>query len=161
VERTAFLIRLGLYGVFGCALAACNIVFDYAKVRAVVEDRRSMVGATIAGIRFIRRNAAAAAALYFMDVGLFSLVLAGYALVAPGAGNAGWPTWLGFLLGQGYVLARLWVKLVFWASETALFQSRLAHAGYVATRAPNWPESPMAEAIRTSNFDVRHSKSEI
>jgi hypothetical protein len=36
------------------------------------------------------------------------------------------------LIGQLYVLVRSWVKLVFWASETALFQSRLAHAGYVA-----------------------------
>ena len=148
-ERAAFVIRASLYGVFGFALASCNIVFDYAKVRAVVEDRRSMIGAMIAGIRFIRRNLAAAAGLYLMDVLLVALVLAVYGLVAPGAGNAGRPMWLVVLLGQGYVAARLWVQLVFWASETALFQSRLAHAGYVATPAPMWPESPMAEAIGT------------
>ena len=40
------------------------------------------------------------------------------------------------------------VKLLFWASETSLFQSRLAHAGYVATPAPAWPDSPTAEALR-------------
>jgi hypothetical protein len=147
VERTAFMVRIGLYLAFGGALAACNIVFDYAKVRAVVEDRRSMIGATLAGIRFISRNLSAAAALYLMDVLLFAIVLAAYGLVAPGAGNGGWSIWLGFLLGQGYILGRLWVKLVFWASETALFQSRLAHAGYIAATAPVWPESPMAEAI--------------
>ena len=61
VERTAFLIRLALYAVFALGLAACNLLFDYAKVRAVVEDRRSMLGATAAGARFIARNAAAAA----------------------------------------------------------------------------------------------------
>jgi hypothetical protein len=33
------------------------------------------------------------------------------------------------------------------ASQAALFQSRLAHAGYVARRVPNWPDSPAAEAI--------------
>jgi len=148
-EQAAFVIRAFLYGVFGFALTSCNIVFDYAKVRAVVEDRRSMIGAMIAGIRFIRRNLAAAAGLYLMDVLLVALVLAVYGLVAPGAGNAGWSMWLVVLLGQGYVAARLWVQLVFWASETALFQSRLAHAGYVATPAPMWPESPMAEAIGT------------
>src|SRR5262249_7040603 len=64
VERTAFVIRLGLYAVFGAALAICNIVFDYAKVRAVVEDRRSMLGALAAGLRFIRRNAGAVAGLF-------------------------------------------------------------------------------------------------
>ena len=33
------------------------------------------------------------------------------------------------------MLARLWIKLTFWASETALFQGRLGHAGYVVRAA--------------------------
>jgi hypothetical protein len=147
VERTAFFVRLVLYVLFAGGLAACTVVFDYAKIRAVVEDRRSMTGAALAGIRFIRGNMASVAALYAIDALLFALVLALYGVAAPGAGGAGWKSWLAFSLGQGYVLARLWVKLVFWASETALFQDRLAHAGYVASPAPVWPESPMAEAI--------------
>ncbi|HTD59675.1 MAG TPA: hypothetical protein VK679_03430 [Gemmatimonadaceae bacterium] len=148
VERTAFALRVLLYAVFGLALAACNILFDYAKVRAVVEDRRSMLGATAAGMRFLWRNRAAAAGLYLSDVVMFVVVLTLYAAVAPGAGNAGWSMWLGFLIGQLYVLARLWVKLVFWASEAALFQGRLAHAGYVAAPIHEWPDSPMADALR-------------
>ena len=55
--------------------------------------------------------------------------------------------WIAFAVGQLYVLVRLWVKLVFWASETSLFQGRLAHADYVAAPPPRWPESPAAEAI--------------
>ncbi len=51
------------------------------------------------------------------------------------------------VLGQAFIAARLWVRLVFWASETALFQGRLAHAGSVAAAAPVWPESASAEAI--------------
>jgi hypothetical protein len=149
VERTAFEIRLALYAVFGAALAICSIVFDYAKVRAVVEDRRSMIGALGAALRFIRRNPGAVITLFLGDLLLFVLVLAVYGLIAPGAGNSGITMWLGFLLGQAYVLARLWVKLVFWASETALFQSRLAHAGYVAAPAAAWPEAPIAESVGT------------
>jgi hypothetical protein len=41
VERTAAFIRFAFYALFGGALVGCNIVFDYAKVRAVVEDRPS------------------------------------------------------------------------------------------------------------------------
>jgi hypothetical protein len=133
--------------VFGAVLTACNLIFDYAKVRIVVEDRHSAIGAIGAGARFIGRNYAAAVSLYLLDAGLFAIVLAIYALVAPGAGSAGPSMWLAFAIGQLYIVARLWVKLVFWASETALFQSRLAHAGYVAMPAPAWPESPAAEAI--------------
>jgi hypothetical protein len=155
VERTAFLIRMGLYALFALCLAACNVLFDYAKVRAVIEDRRSMLGATAAGARFILRNAPAASGLYLVNAVLFAFVLAAYALVAPGAGGAGWSMWLAFLIGQAYVLARLWVKLVFWASETALFQGRLAHAGYVAAPIREWPESPMADAIGSGKYKVQ------
>ena len=147
-ERTAFLVRAGLYLVFGLTLGACNLVFDYAKVRAVVEDRRSALGALTSGIRFVRRNFGAAVTLYLLDMGLFAATLGAYAAVAPRTGGIGWMMWVGFAMAQVYILARLCVKLIFWASETALFQGRLAHAGYVAAAKPVWPESPAAEAIQ-------------
>ena len=50
-------------------------------------------------------------------------------------------------LDQAYVLARLGLKLVFYASQTAYFQGQLAHASYVAAPQAVWPESPAAEAI--------------
>ena len=147
VERNAFLVRVSLYLVFGAMVAAAMMVFDYAKVRAVVEDRRSMLGAINAAIGFIRRNAGATVALFGLNVGAFVIALAAYGLVAPGAGRAGLTMWLGLAVGQVYVLARLWIKLTFWASETALFQGRLGHAGYVARPEPQWPDSPAADAI--------------
>ena len=125
------------------------MIFDYAKVRAVVEDRRSMLGAIAAAVGFIRRNGAAAGLLFLANVALFALVVGVYSLFAPGAGGSDLSMWSAFLLGQLYVLARLWVKLTFWASETALFQDRLAHVGYVARPEPTWPESPAAAAIQS------------
>lgn len=147
VERTAFVIRVAFYLVFGVLVAAATTVFDYAKVRAVVEDRRSMLGAIGGALGFLRRHLAAAAALFLANFALFALVVGLYSVVAPGAGRPGIWMWIGFAVGQLYVLGRLWVKLVFWASETALFQSRLAHVGYVARPEPAWPESPAADAI--------------
>jgi hypothetical protein len=148
VERTAFMLRAALYLAFGLLLAACNMVFDYAKVRAVVEDRRSMLGACAAALRFVRQNAAAPV-LFALNFAAFAACLGVYALVAPGAGGAGATMWIGLAVAQLYIVARLAVKLVFWASETALFQSRLAHAGYVARPQPVWPDSPAAEAIQS------------
>lgn len=147
VERTAFLLRLVLYLLFGAAVVAFNLWMDYAKVRAVVEDRRSMIGSLLASLRFIRRHPLETTSLYLLDAALFVVVLAVYALVAPGAGTIGRTMWLGLAISQAYLLMRLWVKLVFYASEVALFQSRLAHADYAAAPLPVWPESPSAEAI--------------
>lgn len=121
VERTAFLIRVALYAVFGLLLAACNIVFDYAKVRTVVDGRRSMIGAIAASARFIRRHAGAALALYITDFVLFLGAVAMYGVAAPSAGPGGWSIWVALAIGQGYVLLRLSVKLIFYASETALY----------------------------------------
>jgi hypothetical protein len=146
-ERSAFFVRLALYVVFAVPLAGLNLLFDYAKVRAVVEDRRSMLGALAAAAAFIRRNLSSVVLVYVLDVLGFVAVLAIYRVLAPGAGSAGWSMWLAFAIGELYVAARLWVKLVFWASETSLFQSRLAHAGYVRAATPVWPESPSAEAL--------------
>ena len=125
VERTAFLIRVGLYAVFGLLLAACNIVFDYAKVRTVVDGRRSMIGAIGASARFIRRHAGSALALYVADFVLFLGAVALYGVAAPSAGPGGWSIWVALAIGQGYVLLRLAVKLVFYASEVELFTSSL------------------------------------
>jgi len=147
VERTAFVARVALYLVFGVLIAAATMIFDYAKVRAVVEDRRSMIGAITGALGFIRRNCGAAVSLFLANFALFVIVAGLYALVAPGAGRTGASMWIGFAIGQLYVIGRLWVKLVFWASETALFQNRLAHAGYVARPEPTWPDSPAADAI--------------
>ena len=146
-ERNAAIVQFSLYGVFGGLLFAVTLIFDYAKIRAVVEDRRSMIGAVAASLRFVRRRLATVIGLYLLNVLLFAAVLLAYAVSAPGAGTTGTTVWLGFGIGQAYVAARLFTKLAFYASQTAYFQSELAHARYVARPQPQWSMSPMAEAI--------------
>lgn len=144
VERTAFFIRAGLYIAFALPVLFVNMLIDYAKVRAVVEDRRSMIGALGAGWRFIRRHPIAAWGLYKLNALLFLLVIGLYYLTAPGAAA---PNATAFAIGQLYIVLRVIVRLQFAASQTSLFQSRLAHAGYVARPVPKWPDSPAAEAM--------------
>jgi hypothetical protein len=146
VERTAIFYRTLLYGVFAIVVGGANIVFDYAKVRLVVEDRRSAIGAVVSAARFVARNAGAVAGLYLLDLLVFLIVLALYALIAPGAAG-GLAAWIGFLIGQLYITLRVVVRLLFTASEVALFQGRLAHAGYTAAPVPEWPDSPAAAII--------------
>ena len=147
VERTAFALRVACYLVFGALLVACNIVFDYARVRIVVEDRRSAVAALVAGGRFVMRHLAATLGLYLVNALAFLLLVLVYAVAAPGSPGARWPAWVVLLLGEVYILGRHYLKLVFYASETALFQGALAHAAYTAAPAMVWPDSPAAESI--------------
>jgi hypothetical protein len=147
VERVAFFWRVALYASFGAALVAVNIAVDYARIRMVVEDRRSAIGALSAAVGFLGRHPGRAAGLYALNGLVFVVLLAAWAVAAPGAGGAGLSMWLGFAGTQLYLLARLLLKLQFMASQTALFQRSLAHAGYTSAPASVWPESPAAEAI--------------
>jgi hypothetical protein len=115
-----------------------HVIFDYAKVRMVVEDRRSAVGAVTAAIRFVARHPGAT-----------------LAIMAVNAALAGATWWLAAAAAIGttaavyaYLLARVLLRLIFAASQISLFQGRLAHAGYTARPLPTWPESPAAEAVR-------------
>ena len=49
------------------------------------------------------------------------------------------------VIGQLYIVLRVVVRLLFAASQIALFQSRLAHAGYTARASARWPDSAAAE----------------
>ncbi len=155
VERDAFAIRAAMYLAFAALLLFGNMVFDYTRIRAVVEDRRSMLGAINAALRFIAANPGSTFGLYALNGALFAGVLLIWTLVAPGAGGAGVSIAIGFAIGQVYVLGRLLLKLQFMASQTALFQSRLAHATYAAAPEAAWPDSPMAEAISVPRRDRR------
>jgi len=146
VERTAFYWRVLMYAIFTALLAATTLVFDYAKVRIVIEDRRSMAGALIAASRFIVRNPARVAGLYLLNVMVFLVVVGVWALVAPGAGRSGPSMWFAVIASQLYILARLIVKLQVLASETSLFQQSLAHWGYTAAPVNEQPLPPVLSA---------------
>jgi hypothetical protein len=153
VERQAFVWRVVLYGVFGAALIVVNVFVDYAKVRAVVEDRRSMLGALLASWRFIVRRPGRVLGLYLLNTATFLMLVAAWAWLAPGITGGRLTMWAAFVWSQAYLLARLALKLHFLASQTALFQASLAHATYVARPLPSWPDSPTAELIGNDRLD--------
>jgi hypothetical protein len=151
VERTAFAYRVAGYLLFGALLLVVNIVFDYARIRLVVEDRRSGLGALLASGRFVRRHVTRVVGLYALNALAFLLLILIYAFVAPGAPGGRLSTAVALAIGEAYIMARLYLKLLFYASETALFQGALAHAAYTAAPAVVWPDSPAAESIANAD----------
>ena len=151
VERTVFFWRVLMYAILIALIAAVTLVFDYAKIRVVVEDRRSMMGASIAALRFIVRNPSRVIGLYIINAVLFLAVVGVWGLIDQGAGGSGAWMWAGVAVSQCYILARLVVKLQVLASETALFQRSLAHWGYVASSPAIRPEARSSRACNWLN----------
>ena len=146
-ETTAAAVRAGGYLVFGALLLIVNVIFDYARIRIVVEDRRSAMAATGASLRFARLHRGRVCRLYALNAAAFLLLVAAYAVLNPGLPAQGPSMWAALIAGQAYIVARHFLKLTFYASEAALFQSLLAHAEYSAAPPLVWPESPSAEAV--------------
>lgn len=129
---------------FVAALGLMNLVTDYARVRAVVEDRRSMIGALGASLRFIRRRPFRVAGLYLLS--MLPAVLA----IRLWFGMSTWSEATAGSLAAALVIygvLRTWARLTGMAAEVVFFQGELAHATYTARPLPQWPESPAAEAI--------------
>lgn len=143
-ERSGLLFRLGLYLVFALVLFTVNMIFDYAKVRLVVEDRRSVISGLGASMRFLRRRFLRAFGLYLLNGLGFVMVLRLWFAAEPQAWES--VPWA-FFVAQLYLLGRIWLRLVFVASEVVFFQGELAHAGYTARPPHVWPNSAAAEAI--------------
>jgi len=126
-------------------LAAIALVGDFAEVRAVVEDRRSAIGALSGACRFVRRRPARVVALYLLNlapaIGL-SWLLRRLTPVASDVAPAVLAVWLWIA-----VIVHVVVRLGFMATAIAFFQGELAHAGYTAAPVPTWPDSPAVEAI--------------
>lgn len=150
VERTAFLWRLFFYLLWLAPLLAVNLIADYAKVRAVMEDRHSAVGAVLAAVRFVRRHPAAVTITYGANAVAAGAVLLVYLVVAPDGRGGDWRLLAALAAGGLYLTARLATRLAFLASATALVERSLAHAEYTAPPLPVWPDSPAAEAIENA-----------
>jgi hypothetical protein len=124
-------------------LAAGGILADFAKVRAVVEDRHSMFGAIAAAIRFTRRRFGRVLGLALLNgLALLAVVRVEFQVNATAV-----PSWLAALMSAGMMIVATFARLAMLASEVVFFQGELAHAGYAAAPAFVWPDSPAAEAI--------------
>jgi hypothetical protein len=112
----------------------------------VVEDRRSAIGTVAASIRFLRRNPSGLGIwIVFALVGygldsLYGFLVASSAIATSSDLKARGSQ-------EAFLAIHLWLKLSAYAAGIALFQSRLAHAGYTAAPPAVWPESASAEAI--------------
>lgn len=109
------------------ALFAVNLLLDYARVRIVAEDRASALRALRAALSFLRKNFRSAAGAYALwgTAGLALTLL--YLLLAsliPQSNIPGMVVW--FAVGQLFLFLRLWLRLGFYSSATALLTREAA-----------------------------------
>jgi hypothetical protein len=123
-ERTIFGYVAVAAVVAALLLCFVNMAFDYAKIATFKENRRSMILAVFRGFGFVLGNLGRTWTLY-LGLGLGgAILLGGYWLVAPGPGQAtAFGVVAAFLVGQAFLVAKLVLRLTFYAGEIALYES--------------------------------------
>jgi hypothetical protein len=122
-------------------LLVVNMIFDYAKIRLVVEDSRKSWRAALGSVKLVFRNLGATTATYGM-VALIAVVLAlAYGAVC-GFIPRNLALWMALLLvlQQAFVLGRIGVKLLFFGSQLEIYRG-VAAAPALAEEPPP-PEAP-------------------
>ncbi|MCC7184872.1 MAG: hypothetical protein IT185_01435 [Acidobacteria bacterium] len=128
-----------------------NLIGRYARVRAVVEDRHSMISALGAALRFLRRRIGRVALLSLLNTFTLAVMVRVWYSLDSGAGSSPTMAWLITIVTT---LLFVYAAMARRAAEVVFFQGELAHATYTAAPLPLWPESPSAEALR--NLTIRH-----
>lgn len=118
-ERAAFFWRVALYAVFGACLIAVSLAADYARISVVVE-RRAVTPAIATSLAFLRAHGGQAVAVYLLIGVLFValMTLYGTAEVVGGTRLGGWRS---ILIGQGFIMGRLALRLLQGAAAVSLF----------------------------------------
>ncbi len=123
-ERVVFAWTVAKYLLVLGVLVLVNLIVDYARILTVVQKRRSAMLAAVGSLRFVIGHLGRTLSLYLIIglLGLLFLVL--YALLAPGGLQESWSgvVWA-LVLGQAYIVSRIWIRLLFMASQSALCAS--------------------------------------
>lgn len=134
-------------GITVLLLLAVNMIFDYAKIRLVVENSRQAARAAFGSLRLVFRIPGRTAATY----ATVALVGVGLAVFCGALGgliprNLALGLALLLVLQQGFILSRIAVRLLFFASQLELYRG-LATAPAATLEMPE-PPPPVLEEPR-------------
>jgi hypothetical protein len=121
-ETTVLGYSLAVYALTAVLLTLIHMVFGYAKVATVVEDRRSMILAAFRGALFVVRHPVGACGQYYGVLLLSAALLGCYVWLAPGPGQATTTAVvLAFFYSQAFLILKLFMRLSLLGGQIELF----------------------------------------
>ena len=123
-ERLVLLVSWTRLLAVAFVFIVVNMVFDYAKVRLVVDEGRSAVKAAFRSIKFVFKNFKRTLALFLfcMLLGLLFIVIYNPLEHVLPQNTRRWII-IVFVLQQLFILARIYVRLTFFSSEVLLYEA--------------------------------------
>lgn len=123
-DRASFFWRVLSVAVLLIVISLVLMVFDYAKVRTVVDRRRSVFIATVLAFAFSVRRAWHAVPLFFLNLMILAALFGVYLIVENQFSNATVASMISlFVVQQLFILSRIWMKLSFFSTQLAYYNS--------------------------------------
>jgi hypothetical protein len=117
---TLFLVKNILLGV---VLLLAVMVFDYAKIRLVMERSRSVLAECLWTLRFVSDHRWLTLGVFYavglVGVALMVLYLSVDALLTP---KSLWVLVAAFVLQQAFMFSRMWLRVAFYSAEMELYK---------------------------------------
>jgi hypothetical protein len=121
-ETTVLGYSVAVYLLTALLLTLIHMLFGYAKIVTVVEDRRSVVLAVFRALRFVARHPVAALGQYYGVLVISTALFGAYFWLAPGTGQStSTAVVVVFLLGQAYLVVKLVMRLSLLGGQLELF----------------------------------------
>ncbi len=121
--RASILWRGLFVGGLFVFLAFTLMVFDYAKIRTVVERRRSMFLATLFALGFSLRRLWRTVPLFCLNLVIVGILFALYLLVESQFSNATVVSAVSlFVVQQIFIVGRIWMRLSFFSTQLAYYR---------------------------------------
>lgn len=141
MDRDAFLFKAIGVAILLFVVSLVAMVFDYAKILTVADRRRSMIVCACAGLSFSFRRFWRCFRLFYLNLLLVAALTGVFLLVGNQFSNATWGSVIGlFAVQQVFIVCRIGMKLSFFASQLAMYESLAP----VPTEAPSKvPVSPV------------------
>ncbi len=124
-ERFAFVLTVIKYLILWALVWGINLLFDYSKIITVLQDHKNALTAPFKAIGIVFGNVGKTVGLY-LTIGLVWVVLFFvYWLIAmdPQSSSTLIAVLLPFVLGQLYIISRIWTRCLFYGSQTALCET--------------------------------------
>ncbi len=123
-DRDAFLLKALGVVILLFVISLVAMVFDYAKVRTVIDRRRSVIVSAISGLSFSFRRFWRCFRLFYMNLLLVAALTGLFLLAGNQFSNATWGSIIGlFAVQQVFIVCRIGMKLSFFASQLAMYES--------------------------------------
>ncbi|MCK4556237.1 MAG: hypothetical protein KAU47_01875 [Candidatus Aminicenantes bacterium] len=122
-EVTPFILRLALSALTFAFLLFVQMVFDYARIKIVLEKSRNIFKSTLEALGFVFKHPFSTFGLFYLIFLIQAAVTLAYILLKEIIPQSNFPLVLAaFFIQQLFIFALIWIRCLFYSSQMALYR---------------------------------------